>query len=250
MPKINVVTGRGGAGKSTFTALFARFVKVERLLLIDLDPDSSLPTMVGADLKKDEKLSVSEALYDIMVSDRKDEAPTLIEKRLKDGSIIYKGEKFHLITLGTKLAPGCYCLPDEMIKDMIQSLKDDYDMVLVDSPAGLEHLNRKVTPDVDDLFVILDPSDKSIKHIERVKRVIKGVKITYKHFYLVANHRFTRENLKYIEDSKEKLLGNVSFDENVRNFNLNGLSLFMLPADSPAATSVKRILMEANYDIV
>ncbi|MCS7281266.1 MAG: AAA family ATPase [Desulfobacterota bacterium] len=248
MAQINVVTGRGGAGKSTFTALFARFVKVERLLLIDLDPDSSLPKMVGADLERNGKVTVSEALYDIMVKDRKDDAPKLIEERLKDGSIIYKAEKFHLVTLGTKLAPGCYCLPDEMIKDMIQKLRKDYDMVLVDSPAGLEHLNRKVTPDIDDLFVILDPSEKSLKHIERIKRVIRGVRINYKNFYLVANYRFTDETIGSLKGSGEALLGRIYFDENVRTFNLEGKSLFLLPEDSPASRSVKQILLEARYD--
>ena len=248
MAKINVVTGRGGAGKSTFTALFARFVKAKRLLLIDLDPDSSLPKMLGVDLERSGKATISEALYDIIVGEKKDEAPVLIEKRLQDGSILYESEKFHLVTLGTKLAPGCYCLPDEMIKDMIQKLKENYEMVLVDSPAGLEHLNRKVTPDIDDLFVILDPSEKSVKHIERIKRVIKGVKIDYKNFYLVANYRFTDESLKYIEGAGERLLGRIVFDENVRDFNLNGRSLFSLPPDSPASLSAKKILLEANYD--
>ncbi|MCX7857284.1 MAG: AAA family ATPase [Deltaproteobacteria bacterium] len=250
MAKITVITGRGGAGKSTFTTLFARFVKIDKLLLIDLDPDSSLPKMAGVDLEREGKLTVSEALYDIMVKDRKDDAPTLIEQRLRDGSIIYKGQKFDLITLGTKIAPGCYCLPDEMIRDMIQTLKENYDLVLVDSPAGLEHLNRKVTPDVDDLFVILDPSDKSVKHIERVKKVIKGVNITYRNFYLVANYRYTQENIKYLEASGERVLGSISYDQNIRNLNLNGQSLFLLPSDSPAVISVKKILAEANYDIV
>lgn len=248
MAKINVITGRGGAGKSTFAALFARLINVERLLLIDLDPDSSLPKMVGADLEASGKLTVSEALFDVISSNKKDDAPLVIERKLKDGSILYTEKKFHLITLGTKFAAGCYCLPDEMIKDMIHTLKENYDMVLVDSPAGLEHLNRKVTPDIDDLFVVLDPSEKSVKHIERIKRVIKGVRINYKNFYLVANFRFNGESLKYLSDSSEKLLGQILFDENVRSLNLSGKSLFLLPEDSPAVSSVRTILREANYD--
>ncbi len=52
MGKINVVTGRGGTGKSTFTTLFAKYVKAKPLLLIDLDPDGSLAKMLGVDLEK------------------------------------------------------------------------------------------------------------------------------------------------------------------------------------------------------
>lgn len=248
MSNVNVVTGRGGVGKSSFTALFARLIKVPRLLLIDLDPDTSLPKMLGADLEKSNKMTISEALYDIMVSDRKDEAPKLIEERLKDGSIIYKGEKFDLITLGTKLAPGCYCLPDEMIKDLITTLRKDYDMVLVDSPAGLEHLNRKVTPEVHDLFILLDPSDKSVKHIERVKRIIKGVNIMYDNLFLVANFRFDSESLDILKSSKERVLGSIPFDASLRELNLKGESLFSLPSDSPSVDAVRKIIREAGYD--
>lgn len=251
MVKINVVTGRGGTGKSTFTTLFTRFINVKPLLLIDLDPDGSLPKMLGLDLEKEGKLTISDALYDVMGKgrDTKD-VPDLLRKRMEEGSIIYRDKKFDLIALGTKLAPGCYCLPDEMIKEMIRNLKQDYEMILVDSPAGLEHLNRKVTPDIDDLFVILDPSEKSIKHIDRIKYVAKGVRINYKNFYIVGNYRFNEEVESYLSNSGEKYLGRVLYDKSVRDFNLEGKSLFEIPEDSPASLSVKRILKGAGYDIV
>ena len=63
MGKINVVTGRGGTGKSTFTALFTKYIKAKPLLLIDLDPDGSLAKMLGADLEKEGKWTVADALF-------------------------------------------------------------------------------------------------------------------------------------------------------------------------------------------
>ncbi len=251
MVKINVVTGRGGTGKSTFTTLFTRFINIKPLLLIDLDPDGSLPKMLGLDLEKEGKLTISDALYDVMGKgrDTKD-VPDLLKKRMEEGSILYRSKKFDIIALGTKLAPGCYCLPDEMIKEMIRNLKDDYEMILVDSPAGLEHLNRKVTPDIDDLFVILDPSEKSLKHIERIKYVTRGVRISYKNFYLVGNYRFNDETESYLINSGEKYIGRVSYDKLVRDFNLEGKSLFEIPEDSPSSLSIKKIIKEAGYDTI
>jgi len=123
-------------------------------------------------------------------------------------------------------------------------------MVVVDSPAGLEHLNRKVTPDIDDLFVILDPSEKSIKHIERIKYVTKGVRINYKNFYLVGNYRFNDEAESYLINSGERYLGRILYDENVRKSNLEGKSLLEIPEDSPSSLSIKRIIEEAGYDII
>jgi len=251
MAKINVITGRGGTGKSTFTALFTRYVKAKPLLLIDLDPDGSLAKMLGVDPEKEGKVTVADALSEIIGKgkDTKD-VPDVLKRKMEDGTLLYRDERFDLITLGTKLSPGCYCLPDEMIKETIRNIHGNYEMVLVDSPAGLEHLNRKVTPDIHDLFVVLDPSEKSAKHIDRIKYVTKGVNITCDHFYLVGNYRFTDEVEDYLLRSGEKYLGRIGQDPFVRKHNLTGESLFRIPEDSPASISVKKILQEAGYVLV
>ena len=251
MGQINVVTGRGGTGKSTFTTLFAKYVEAKPLLLIDLDPDGSLAKMLGVDLEKAGKWTVADALFEVIGKGKETkDVPDLLKRKIEDGTILYKDEKFDLITLGTKLAAGCYCLPDEMIKEMLRNLHKNYEMVIVDSPAGLEHLNRKVTPDINDLFVVLDPSEKSAKHIDRIKFVTKGVNISYNHFYLVGNYRFTDEIEAYLLRSGEKYLGRVAYDPLVREHNLKGESLFNIPEDSLSSTSVKRILREAGYVLV
>jgi CO dehydrogenase maturation factor len=254
MGKINVITGRGGTGKSTFTALFARYIHVNSLLLIDLDPDGSLAKMLGVDLEKEAKVTISDALSRIIEKGKeskgKDDSPDLLRRMMEDGEIIYRDKKFDLITLGTKFAPGCYCLPDEMIKETIRNIHKNYEMILVDSPAGLEHLNRKVTPGINDLFVVLDPSEKSAKHIDRIKYVTKGVNISYNHFYLVGNYRFTEENEAYLLRGGEKYLGRIANDPLVREHNLKGESLFKIPDDSPSSISVKNILREAGYVLV
>ncbi len=254
MGKINVITGRGGTGKSTFTALFTRYVEAKSLLLIDLDPDESLAKMLGVDLEKEGKRSISDALSGIIEKGKKgkgkEDSPDLLRRMMEAGEIIYRAKKFDLITLGTKFAPGCYCLPDDMIKETIRNIHPHYEMILVDSPAGLEHLNRKVTPDINDLFVVLDPSEKSAKHIDRIKYVTRGVNIHYQRFYLVGNYRFSEEIETHWLRSGEKYLGRISFDPLVREHNLKGESLFNIPEDSPASRSVKKILQEAGYVLV
>ena len=246
-----MVTGRGGTGKSTFTTLFTKYIKAKPLLLIDLDPDGSLAKMLGADLEKEGKSTVADALFEVIGKGKETkDVPDLLKRKIEEGAILYKDEKFDLITLGTKLAAGCYCLPDEMIKEMIRNLHKNYEMVIVDSPAGLEHLNRKVTPDINDLFVVLDPSEKSAKHIDRIKYVTQGVNISYKNFYLVGNYRFTEEIETYLLRSGEKYLGRIAYDPLIREHNLRGESLLKIPEDSPSSASVKKILREAGYVLV
>ncbi len=248
-----VSTGRGGVGKSTFVALAARYLHPP-LLLIDLDPDQCLPEMVGVDLERAKVATVSSALYDIIEERRSDASPgsmALPERMayLLQAECLYEGEKFDLIALGTKLTKGCYCVPDELLKLNIPRLAKNYANVLIDSPAGLEHLNRKVFSDINDLFVLLDPSSKSMQHIGRVEAITGAIGLHYNHLYLVGNHRFEEGLEERIQSTDGIYLGRIEYDAKVEEYNLNGRSLLGLPDDSPACLSVKRILERAGYGI-
>jgi CO dehydrogenase maturation factor len=248
MGRVIVSTGRGGAGKSTFVALASKYLNSPKLL-IDLDPDESLADMLGVDLNEKGKKTISSALYDAIEENKGvgRSGYNLLSEVLQP--VLYRGTEFDLITLGTKFTVGCYCAPDAVLKDFIPTLVKDYDEVLVDSPAGLEHFNRKVVVDIDDLFVLLDPSEKSIKHIERVKGITRELKVGYDHLYLIGNHRFTEETEEYLRSAGEAYLGKIDYDPTVKRYNLEGRSLLELPGDSPAALSVKRILAKAGYRI-
>jgi len=249
MPRRIVSTGRGGAGKSTFVALMSRYLNPPSLL-IDLDPDLSLADMLGIDFHEEGKKTVVEALYDA-VGERKTGGSPLItvEDRFKSliwSDCLYEGDKFDLITLGTKDLEGCYCFPDHLLRKTISQLAKNYTNVVIDSPAGLEHLNRNIISDIDALFVILDPSEKSLKHIERVKEITKAVEIHYNHLYLVANYMFDRESEGHLPETGETYLGKIDYDANVEEYNLKGKSLLELPEDSPACLSIKKILAKAR----
>jgi CO dehydrogenase maturation factor len=135
-----------------------------------------------------------------------------------------------------------------VLKDLIPIIAKGYEEVLIDSPAGLEHFNRKVVVDIDDLFIILDPAEKSLKHIERVTAITREVKVNYKHLHLVGNHRFTDDTVEYLRNFGEDYLGKIDYDLDVKRYNLKGKALLELPEDSPASLSVKRILVKAGYD--
>jgi len=244
-----VSTGRGGAGKSTFVALMSRYLKPPSLL-IDLDPDLSLADMLGIDLYKEGKRTIVEALYDAVGERKSGGSPlTPVEDRFKGmiwGDCLYEGKGFDLITLGTKDLEGCYCYPDHLLRKIISQLAKNYTNVVVDSPAGLEHLNRNIVSEVDDLFIILDPSEKSLNHIKKVKVILREVGMMYDHFYLLANYMFDEESEKYLKDTGEIYLGKIDYDKNVEEYNLKGESLHKLPDDSPACRSVRKILEKAG----
>ncbi len=250
-PNRNIIaTGRGGTGKSTFVALALRYLRTPSLL-VDLDPDSSLPGMIGVDLQKEGKRTVCEVLYDVVMRRKQNVSPTITTHDLMQPMLwsdaLYEGRGFDLLTLGTKYIEGCYCAPDNLLRTTIQEHARNYAQLVVDSPAGVEHLNRNVVSDVDDLFVLCDPSQKALKHIQRVKRIIEQVGIQYRHFYLVANHQFDSTSELHLKQSGETYLGRIEYDPEVDNYNRQGRSLLDLPDDSPARLSVKNLLARAGY---
>ncbi|MFW6150807.1 MAG: AAA family ATPase [Chloroflexota bacterium] len=248
MAKVIVSTGRGGVGKSTFAALATKYLSAPKLL-IDLDPDESLADMLGVDLEQSDTTSISSLLYEVAGASSRvgyEELSRKMESALQ-GRCLYSAPDFDLITLGTKFTVGCYCAPDTVLKDTLPRLLENYEHVLIDSPAGLEHLNRKVVSDITDLFILIDPSDKSAKHVSRVQDIAGALDITYRNLYVVGNYRFTEETEKDMTGLDGTYLGRVHYDAELKRYNLEGRSLLELSDESPAVLSVKRILQRAGY---
>jgi CO dehydrogenase maturation factor len=125
-------------------------------------------------------------------------------------------------------------------------MTNHYPNIIIDSPAGLEHLNRKLVSDIDDMFVILDPSSKSINHVTRIKDITHQIGISFNHFYLVGNYNFDPDTEEYLNNTGEVYLGKIEFDTNVQTYNLAGKSLLELPENSSACLSIKEILLKAG----
>jgi CO dehydrogenase maturation factor len=259
---IIVSTGRGGTGKSTFAALASRYLEPP-LLLLDIDPDQSLADMLGIDLdstritteigREVEIKSISDITSDIEDEDAFTElggSPPFVKiPLLLEWYTQYTSERFDLISLGPRWTMGDYRAANFLFEFIIPSIGKNYANIVVDSPAGLEHLNRKVTPNIDDLFIVLDPSQKSIKHVQRVRKITQEVGINYKHLYLVGNYEFDDKAEQRLESTGEAYLGRLEYDASVKDFNLKGESLLELPDSSPACLSVRRILTEAGYKV-
>ncbi|MEM3549580.1 MAG: AAA family ATPase [Candidatus Bathyarchaeia archaeon] len=252
--KLIVTMGRGGTGKTSFVALMTKYF-IENgetpLLLVDADPDQNLGEVVGVDLHEKGKMSISELLVETFLVEGGTTVGVPPTERIESkiwAYGMYEGEHFDFIAVGTKWIEGCYCLPDAALKGALEKLTKNYKYVLIDSPAGLEHLNRRITTKVDDILDIIDPSKKSFDHVKRAFRVAKEVKIEFKNFYVIGGFRFPEK----LEDQAKKLLpfkflGRVSYDEKVEEHVLSGKSLLDLPSDTPAYLSVKKIIENAGY---
>ena len=252
--KTLVTVGRGGTGKSSFTALMTKgFIEAGQapLLLVDADPDQNLAEMLGIDLKEAGKSTIAELLVNTFIEQGGTTVgipPTeRIESRIWENGL-FESKNFDFLAVGTKWVEGCYCMPNSALKGALESLTKNYVYVLIDSPAGLENLNRRITSYVNDIFDILDHSKKSFDHVKRAVRIVKEVDMKFDNFYLIGGYRFPPELGKQAEaDLKFKFLGKIAEDEQLDDYVLNGQSLLDLPSDNKAYVSVKAIMKSLGY---
>jgi len=252
--KTIVTIGRGGTGKSSFTALMAKhFIESGQapLLLVDADPDQNLAEMVGIDLKEAGKSTIAELLVTTFIEKG---GTTIgvppaerIESKIWEKGL-FESRSFDFLSVGTKWVEGCYCMPNSALKGALESLTKNYKYVLIDSPAGLEHLNRRITSKVNDIFDILDHSKKSMDHVKRAHRIAKEVDMQFDNFYLIGGYRFPEELGVHAETALNfKYLGKIAADATLDEYVLEGQSLLELPSDNAACVSVKKIMKTAGY---
>ncbi len=253
MGKVIVVTGRGGSGKTSFVALAAKHLPAPQLL-IDADSDQNLAAMLGIDLQEAGVRTISDILHDIQVS-RRTESPELGSMPLAQQieyllhmNCLYESEDFDLISVGVKWTQGCYCHANDILRRVLPELARSYTCTVIDSPGGLEHLNRRITSEIDDIFVVMDPSAKSLRNVARIKTIAEDLTIRYSHLYLVANYRFDDEKTEILQDIPgTTYLGRIPSDPEVEEHDWSNQSLLELPDSGPAPSAVAEILSNAGY---
>jgi CO dehydrogenase maturation factor len=247
--KTIVTMGRGGTGKTSFVALMAKYLierRITPILLVDADPDQNLAEMVGVDLEAAGKKTIAELLSETFIAQGGTTigiAPSKrIENRLWEQGL-YEGGDFDLMAVGTKWVEGCYCLPDAALKNALGAITKQYRYILIDSPGGLEHLNRKIASDVDIIFDVIGPSSKSFAHVCRAHRVIQEVGIRFDRFFVLGGYAFFgNPDARLTAGTGIMYGGKIEADPFVAAQVMAGKSLLDTPHGSPAFRSISLIL--------
>jgi CO dehydrogenase maturation factor len=160
-------------------------------------------------------------------------------------SAVSEGEKVDLIAMGRSEGQGCYCAVNHNLREVIDAISKNYTFVVIDNEAGMEHLSRRTTRDVQHLLVVSDPSQRGIVAAERIAGFRNDLEINIDQAYLILN-RMSGEipaPLQARIDALDiPLVGVVPANSELTNFEFNATPLIEVGEDSPVYQAVGEIL--------
>ena len=130
------------------------------------------------------------------------------------------------------------------MKRYLERLSSNYDYLVIDNEAGLEHLSRRLLPQIDLLLVTSDATARGIRSAARVKQIVAGVKIEAQQMGLIVTQGRDGEVGQLsaeIERSGLSLLGEIPYDPMVAEYDLQGKPLLSLPPDSESVRASIRL---------
>lgn len=221
------VTGKGGVGKTTFTAVLSRLYADEgrTVLAVDADPDANLGMALGfteeelnevvpitkmRELIKERTNSTAETFGKFFkINPKVDDIPDMMAK-------VKNGVKLLLLGTVEDAGSGCVCPENVLLKRIITHLilRSD-DVVILDMEAGLEHLARGTTDCMDSFIVVVEPGERSIQTYHKVSELAADLGIT--DVKVVANKVRGPEDEEYLKSRipDESLLGFIHYNDDV-----------------------------------
>ena len=240
------VAGKGGCGKTSITALVIRYLKKNGkvpILAVDADPNANLGESLGLQVGH-----TIGAILDGFQHEKIGIPPGMTKEAYLDYKLnetIVESQGLDLITMGRGQGPECYCYPNLILKKFIEGLSDNYAYVVMDNEAGMEHLSRKTTDEVDALLLVSNHSVKGVRAISRILELVDELKLRIKKKILVIN--LVPDKLDPLVAEELKRLGLkadilIPEDENLYRYDLEQKPLIDMPDNSPAVQAVARLM--------
>lgn len=240
------VAGKGGTGKTTIAALIIGYLENKfsgSILAIDADPTANLGEAIG--------LTVKTTIGAVLAEFREElsNLPPGISKneylKSKLDEILVEGKRVDLLAMGRKEGTGCYCYPNQILRQYLDVLVKNYSSAVVDNEAGMEHLSRRITTEMDFLFLISDPTVRGVKTAGMLQNLAEELKLAIKRIYLVIDNLDGELHIPVLEEiRKQKLefIQSIPRDAMIIDYSLSGKPLTDLPATSPAVKAVNDLM--------
>ena len=251
------LAGKGGVGKTTIAGMVVKYLSESQtgtILAIDADPSSNLNMVLGLDLEWTVGDIREDMLSQVKTSLTAGGAamgalPGGVSKHeyldYEISSSVSEGIQFDLIAMGRSEGPGCYCAVNHNLRDVVDSISKNYRYVVIDNEAGMEHLSRRTTRDVDHMLIVTDPTQRGLVAAERIAELRNELDIQVENAYLIVN-RLNGDMPPALQQAIDQLsiplLGVVPSNSDLMDFEFSGRPLVELGSDSPVFRSVAQMM--------
>jgi CO dehydrogenase maturation factor len=238
------ISGKGGSGKTTLAAMIIRSLLAEPIkgpiFAVDADPNACLALTLGIEPGR----TIAEIREEVRAKPASDtgvDRLRSLEYRIQ--AAITEAAGFDLLTMGRPEGPDCYCAANNMLRQFLDKLSSQYQFVIVDNEAGMEHLSRRTTNNVDVLCIVAEPIPIGALTARRISQLANQLPISVKHIGVIWNKCESDSSCESRLDDIETL-GYVPTDTSVLDASGQGKTVFDIQEDSPAYLAVQKIVKD------
>jgi CO dehydrogenase maturation factor len=237
------LSGKGGTGKTTIAGMLIKYLVTTArtpILAVDADSNANLNEVIG--------LEFSNTIGNSREEMKKGKVPSGMTKdvfiEMKLEQAIVEADGFDLVVMGQPEGAGCYCAANSLLTGFLERLTDNYPYIVMDNEAGMEHISRLTTKNVDVLLLVSDTSRRGLQAAIRINDLAKGLNIGVGKSYLIINQfkeALPDSALKLLDESDLELAGTITEDKTVYEYDLKGRPTIEIPEDSQVVKDAFKI---------
>jgi CO dehydrogenase maturation factor len=237
------LAGKGGTGKTTTAGLLIKYLMKKNkspVLAVDADSNANLNEVLG--------LEMGDSLGNAREEMKKGIVPSGMTKdifmEMKLEQAVVEAEGYDLVVMGQPEGAGCYCAANTLLTSFLERLSDNYPYIVMDNEAGMEHISRLTTKNVDVLLVVSDASRRGIQAGVRINELAAKLNIGVVKSYMVMNQMKEdppEQALEMIRAGGLELAGIIPEDKTVYDYDFNGKPTIEMPEDSRSVRAAYEI---------
>ena len=243
MPFSIALAGKGGSGKTTMAGLLIKYlVKKSKtpILAVDADCNANLNEVLGLEVKDTIGNAREEMKKGVVPGGMTKDI--FMEMKLEEAMVEATG--YDLIVMGQPEGAGCYCAANTLLAGFMERLAGNYPFVVMDNEAGMEHISRLTTKDVDILLIVTDTSRRGLQAAVRIDELARSLNIGVGKSYVIINqvkNGLSEKALEMIKTAGLELAGTVPADDVIYEYDFNGQPTVEMPEDSPSVQAAFEI---------
>ncbi|MGB2862357.1 MAG: AAA family ATPase [Sedimentisphaerales bacterium] len=237
------ISGKGGSGKTTLAAMIIRRLVEQAdsgaVLAVDADPNSCLGLTLGV-----EPVGIVADIRENVRSKEPGNAGMDRVRTVEYGiqQAITESAGFDLLTMGRPEGPDCYCAVNNMLRKFLDNLSSQYQYVVIDNEAGMEHLSRRTTNNVDMLCIVAEPNPIGSVTVRRISDLARKLPIDVKQIGVIWNKVVDQSDTQDDSLDEVETFGHIPSDAVVFDNSVRGKTVFELAKDNPAYSAIDNII--------